>query len=60
MNAVTDNFDDVSNITIPAKSLEITYNTIPSAATWSLIFIAAIPVSCLVGGLIYWLKRRKL
>ncbi len=60
MNAVTDNFEDVSNITIPAKSLEITYNTIPSAARWSLLFIAVIPVACLVGGLLYWLKRRKL
>lgn len=60
MNAVTDNFDDVSSIAIPAKSLEITYNTIPSASMWSLIFIAVIPVCCLVGGLCYWLKRRKL
>lgn len=60
MNAITDNFDDISTISIPAKSLQTTYNTISSASTWSIVFIAVIPLVCLVGGLVFWLKRRKL
>ncbi len=60
MNAVTDNFDDMSTISIPAKSLETTYNTIASASTWSILYIAVIPLVCLIGGLVFWLKRRKL
>ncbi len=60
MNAITDNFDDASTISIPAKSLEMTYNTISSASMWSIVFIAVIPLVCLIGGLVFWLKRRKL
>ncbi len=60
MNAVTNNFEDISTISVPAKSLETVYNTIPSASTWSIVFIAVIPLVCLVFGLAFWLKRRKL
>lgn len=59
MNAVTAGLEGVSNLSIPAKSLAVTYNTIPSAGRWSAIFLFAIPAVTLVGGLIYWVGRRK-
>ena len=60
MNAITDNFEDISTISVPAKSLETVYNTIASAPMLSVLFIAVIPLACLVFGLVFWLKRRKL
>ena len=60
MNAVTDGFEDIDNISIEPKSLETTYNTIQNAGSWSLLFIAVIPVITLIVGLVYWLRRRKL
>jgi ABC-2 type transport system permease protein len=59
MNAVTGGFENASNISIPAKSLETTYNTIANAGLWSMIFVVIIPVATLAGGLIYWIRRRK-
>ena len=59
VNIVTSNFGDVSTIIIPAKSLEVTYNTIDSYAVWSILFIGVIPGLTLIGGLIFWLSRRK-
>lgn len=59
MNALTAGFDDVSNISIPAKSLETTYNTFTNAGLWSMLYLAIIPLATLGGGLIYWLNRRK-
>jgi ABC-2 type transport system permease protein len=60
MNAFTANFDDVSNFTIEAKSLQITYNTISNYLFLSLMIIVIIPLFILIGGFIYWYKRRKL
>ena len=58
-NMLTWYFDDTSNISIPAKSLEIPYNTFVSIGGWSLLFIGIIPLTALVGGFVVWLKRRK-
>lgn len=60
MNSITDNFEDISTISVPSKSLETTYNTISSASMWSILFIAVIPLACLIGGLVFWLRRRRL
>lgn len=60
MNAVTWNFDDVENVSIPAKSLDIPYNTIPMGGLWGLLFIVVIPVSVLAVGFVIWMKRRRL
>ena len=60
MNAATANFEDISNISIPAKSLEVTYNTIPTAGLWASIFIFLIPVFCVIMGFAVWMRRRKL
>lgn len=59
MNAVTANFDEVENISIPAKSLEITYNTVKNANTWGLLFVAVIPIGLIVIGLIIWIRRKR-
>ncbi len=60
MNAVTSNFDDVSNVSIPSKSLEVTYNTVTHGGLWGVLFIIVIPVVTLAAGLVIWLKRRRL
>lgn len=60
MNAVTAGIKDVSNISIPAKSLQITYNTVKHAGLWSFLFVLFIPLCVLGGGFVFWLKRRKL
>ena len=59
VNAVTVNFDDVSNISIPAKSLSTSYNFITGAGAWGMLYIAIIPLGVLGAGLIHWLRRRK-
>lgn len=59
MNAVTANFDDVSNISIAAKSLEVNNNTVTGGGMYGLLFIAVIPVIVLVAGFIHWMRRRK-
>lgn len=60
MNAVTANFDDVANVSIPAKSLDVTYNTVTRGGLWGILFIFVIPVITLAVGLVIWLKRRRL
>ena len=59
MNAVTGGFDDVSNLSIPAKSLATTYNTIANAGMWSTLYMIVLPVIILLFGLIFWMRRRK-
>lgn len=52
-------FPDMSNISIPSKSLSVTYNTVTNGFIWSVLFIAVIPICFLAAGLAVWLKRRK-
>lgn len=59
MNAVIWNFDDVSNISIPSKSLEVTYNTIPTAGFWNMVIVIIIPVIVFVMGFTIWFRRRR-
>ncbi|WP_394525034.1 Gldg family protein [Lacrimispora sp. JR3] len=60
MNAVTANFDDVANVSIPAKSLAVTYNTVTRGGLWGILFIFVIPVITLAVGLVIFMKRRRL
>lgn len=60
MNAVTADFKDVNNISIPAKSLAVTYNTFKDAGIYGIIFIVLIPLIVLICGFTIWTKRRKL
>lgn len=59
-NAITNNFDDVTNVSIPSKSLQVTPNTITHGGSWGLIFILVIPIFTIGIGLVVWLKRRRL
>ena len=60
MNAVTWNFDDVTNISIPAKSLQEPYNSIVNGGMWAMLFIFVIPAAVLITGFAVWTHRRKL
>lgn len=59
MNAVTSNFEDVSNVSIEAKSLEVTYNTMQYTGISTLVVIFGVPAAILLFGFVKWLKRRK-
>ena len=60
VNALTAGFDDVSNLSIPSKSLAVTYNTIQNPGLWSTAYIIVLPIGILLCGFLFWLKRRKL
>ena len=60
VNAVTAGFDDMSNWTIPAKSLAAPYNTVRNPGLWSAVYILILPAGILLWGFLFWLKRRKL
>ena len=59
MNAVTSNFDDVDNLSIEAKSLETTFNTMQHTGLLGLAAIIGVPVLIVIFGFVRWLKRRK-
>lgn len=59
MNAVASNFDEVSNVSIEAKSLSTTYNTMQRVGLSTLIVIVGVPVVILIGGFVTWQRRRK-
>lgn len=59
MNAVTANFENATNVSIPAKSLEITYNTMQHVGLFTFAVILGVPVVILGTGFVRWLKRRK-
>lgn len=59
MQAATDAFEDVSDVTIPAKSLTITYNMVSNVRMWGLLYVIILPLGVLAGGFVYWFKRRK-
>ena len=60
MNAATNGLPGVTPLSIPGKSLDITYNMITSGGLWSALFIIVIPVIFLIAGFVIWMKRRKL
>lgn len=60
MNTLTADFEDISTISIDAKSLEVTYNTVTNAGAWSLLYLIALPAVFLIWGFMRWYHRRKL
>lgn len=60
MNALTAGFEDMSTVSIPSKSLTVTYNTVSNPTLWTLLFVIVIPLAVLAGGFVHWLRRRKL
>lgn len=59
INAATAGFTEGNHISIPAKSLTITYNTVPSAGMWGTLFMIVLPLCVLLLGVVHWMGRRK-
>ena len=59
MNAVTANFEGVTNLSIEAKSLTTEYNTVQHAGGFSILVVFGIPAVILIGGFVVWFRRRK-
>lgn len=59
MNAVTSNFDNMSNVSIEPISSEITYNAMQNTGVSALVVILVIPAGILLFGFVTWMKRRK-
>ena len=60
MNAATYGQPDIRNISIPPKSLDVTFNVTTAGGLWSALLIIVIPVLFLIAGFVIWMKRRKL
>ncbi len=59
MNAVMAGFDDVSNVAIEAKSLEVTYNTMQYIGLISILTVIGIPLVIVIFGFVRWWRRRR-
>ena len=59
MNAAVNHMPGVTSLSIPAKSLETTYNMVTAGGLWSALFIIVIPLIFLIAGFVIWMKRRK-
>ena len=60
MNVLVSHFDgEVANTSIPSKSLLVDYVYVSNPTVWGAVFIIVLPLAVLIGGLIYWLNRRK-
>lgn len=59
IDSISGMFPDMNNISIPAKSLEVSYNTVTGGLTWGIIFFAVIPVALLLIGFVIWFRRRR-
>ncbi len=59
INTLVYDREEVSNIAIDAKSLEVTYNTIEDATAISSLFIVILPLSILIFGIIVCVKRKR-
>lgn len=60
LSAVTCGFDDVTTLDIDPVTLSDPTNTITTGGLWSILFVLIIPCALLIGGLVRWLRRRKL
>lgn len=59
MNSVMANFDGASNVSIPTKVIEETYNLVESSQGYTLLLVIMIPLFVLVSGFMVWFGRRK-
>lgn len=60
MNSILSAFDDMDNLSIEAKSMEVQYNTVQYGGYLSVLLIFVIPIGILIFGFIFWMRRRKL
>lgn len=59
MNSITWNLDETENISIPAKNLTITYNTVTNGMLWGSLYIVVVPIALVIAGFVIWFRRRK-
>ena len=59
VNSVTENFDNVNNVAIEAKSLSTETNTPMHAGAFSILVIFIIPLAILILGFVIWMRRRE-
>lgn len=59
MNSILSAFDDMDNLSIEAKSMEVQYNTVQYGGYLSVLLIFVIPIGILIFGFIFWMRRRK-
>lgn len=57
--AVSSNFENVSTVNIDPVSLTLSLNTMSGHYFFGLLYIVVIPLAILIGGLVYWSRRRK-
>ena len=50
---------DLKNISIPAKSLEVSYNAVNNAIIIALPFMIIIPAALIIYGLVVWTKKKR-
>jgi ABC-2 type transport system permease protein len=58
MNTVAAGIDGAALISIPSKSLAVTYNTLQGTGVWSVFFLALVPLGFVLCGLTVWIRRR--
>ena len=62
VDCVSSTMDNVSNISIPAKSLEVSTNTNTATGggmAWGALFMVIIPVVLVITGFVIWFRRRR-
>lgn len=60
-NAVGAMAGEMQSVSVPSKSYEISYLTVPAAAAvrYGILFMGVLPVGLLVIGIVIWIRRRK-
>ena len=59
MDCIEGQLTDLNHISIPAKSIEVTANTVTNGLAWGILFMAVIPVVLLASGFVIWFRRRR-
>ncbi len=61
MNTVSWACGHASSVSVPSKSMSVSYLTLTAASSsfWSIIVIGLIPAAFLITGLVTWLRRRR-
>ena len=60
VNSVTANMENVTNLSIASKSMEVEYNTVTRPGLFGIVLIVVVPLAILIWGFVTWFKRRKL
>ncbi len=60
LNAAAYKTPGVTSLSIPSKSLSVTYNMVSASGIWSAVFIILLPLLFLAAGFLVWMKRRRL